>query len=169
MKKNILTIIIMAISLINTVLLAILIFTIVPAANKTNNLVSKVATIVNLELENPDGSKNVSIEDTTNYTFTNSVTGSLASNDGTDHYVSVDVMLSENTKNENYSTLSEKVADNESALREIVADVFSQYTKEQVKDQTTKDKIKQEVLTKIQDYFQSDFIINVTFSNLLVE
>ena len=51
MKKNILTIVIMAATLINLVLSAVMIFSVVPAMNKTSNLVDKVASVVDLEIE----------------------------------------------------------------------------------------------------------------------
>lgn len=169
MKKNILTIIILAISLINTALIAVMIFTIVPAANNTNHLVDKVMSIIDLELENPDGSSNVSVKDIAYYTLTDTVQCSLTSNDGTDHYLKVDVTLSENKKNEDYADLNGSVSDNEKAMSGIISNVFSQYTKDEVKKQATQDKIKKEILTQIHKLFNSNFIINVTFNNLLVQ
>ena len=44
MKKNILTIIVMAVSIVNLVLGIVLVFSIVPASNKTAALVDKVAS-----------------------------------------------------------------------------------------------------------------------------
>lgn len=167
MKKNILTIIIMAISLINTVLLALIIFTIVPAAKSTNNLITKVASIVDLELESPSGEDGFSVEDIASYPIADAMTISLASNDGTAHYLSVEVTLSMNSKNEDYETLGEKVEPNEDKIKEIIEEAFSQYTKDEVKP--NKEKIKEEILAKLKDYFHSDFIIDVTFVNLLIE
>lgn len=169
MKKNILTIIIMALSLINTVLIAVLIFTILPTAIKTNALITKVASIVDLELESPNPEDQVTVDDIENYKIEDPVTCSLASSDGSDHYVKVEVTLQENKKNEKFVDLKDKVDPNVSILVGFVQDVFSQYTKEEVKKSETKDKIKKEILAKIQEYFDSDFIINVTFSNLLIE
>ena len=61
MRKNILTIIILAMALINIILSAVLIFAIIPTANKTNQLVTKVAQIVDLELESPEGKRVISV------------------------------------------------------------------------------------------------------------
>lgn len=169
MKKNILTIIIMAISLINTVLIAMIIFTIVPTANRTNQLVSKVASIVDLELESPNANDNISVEDiqSFNVTDTEPMKVSLASNDGSDHFLTVNVSLSMNKKNKDFAKLSPTITDNVDAIKEIVGNAFSQYTKEEVK--TNKEKIKQQIITNLKNYFHSDFIINVTFVNLLIE
>ncbi|MDD3172564.1 MAG: flagellar basal body-associated FliL family protein [Herbinix sp.] len=167
MKKNILTIIIMAIVLINTVLTGFLIFVIVPTSNKTNELVTKVSSIINLELESPNEEDQISIADIESYPITDKLTINLASDDGTDHYMTVNVTLSENTKNEDYLALSEKVASNEDAIKEIISDAFSQYTKDEVKP--NKEAIRTQILTGIQEYFNSDFIINVSFGNLIIE
>lgn len=51
MKKNILTIVIMASTVTNLVLTAVMMFSIVPAMNKTNKLIDKVATVIDLETE----------------------------------------------------------------------------------------------------------------------
>ena len=51
MRKNILTIIVMATSLVNLVLTIVLVFAIMPAMNKTSVLVDKVASVVDLEIE----------------------------------------------------------------------------------------------------------------------
>lgn len=169
MKKNILTIIIMAISLINTALIAVLIFSIVPAANRTTNFVNKIASIVDLELESPNPEDEITVEDITNYPFTEAIVSGLKSDDGKDHYLTVNITLQENMKNKDYTALSEKVKDNESALSEIIENEFSKYTRQDLEDETIKNKVKADLLTKIQEYFDSDFIINVILSKYLIE
>lgn len=166
MKKNILTIIIMAITLINTVLLAVLVFAIVPTSNRTNALVTKVASIVDLELESPNGEEELSVEDIDSYTLEDSLKILLESSDGTDHYMTVEVTLSMDMTNEDYAVLKEKVSANKNAIKEIIDDAFSKYTKDEVKP--NKEIIKQEILVGLQEYFNSDFIINVSFGNLLI-
>ena len=54
MKKNILTIVILALCLINMVLTSVMIFTIVPTSNKTNRLISQISSVIDLELESPE-------------------------------------------------------------------------------------------------------------------
>lgn len=166
MKKNILTIIIMAIVLINTVLTGVLIFTIVPTANKTNQLVTKVASIVDLELESPSSEDSISLEDIAVYDIPDKMTINLKSNDQKDHFMTVNVSLSMNTKNKDYKVLSEKINENVNGIKEKIYDEFSKYTKEEV--QNNKDKIKENIKISIQEYFKSDCIVNVTFGNLLL-
>ena len=54
MKKNIFTIIIMALAVINVILTAVIVFTTVPAMNRTNNLVKQISQMVDLELESSE-------------------------------------------------------------------------------------------------------------------
>ena len=167
MKKNILTIIIMAIALINTVLLAVLIFVIVPTSNKTNQLVAKVASIVDLELESPEvGAAEIAISDINTYDLTDKLTINLKKTDDTVHYALLNVSLSINSKHEDTATLEPKIVENENAIEEIVTEEFGKYTIDEVND--NKNAIKEQVLIRIQEHFKSDFIINVSFGNLIL-
>jgi Flagellar basal body-associated protein FliL. len=167
MKKNILTIIIMAIVLINTVLTGLLIFTIVPTANKTNKLVSKVASIVDLELQSPNAEDNLTVEDIDPYNIVDKITVNLKSTDQTEHYMTMNASLSQNKKNKDYSKLKDLVLPNELKIKEIIQSEFSKYTKDEV--QTNMEKIKADILAQIQEYFKSDFIVRVAFGNMLLE
>ncbi len=168
MKKNILTIIIMAITLINTILLAVLIFAIVPTANKTMKLIDQVNSIVDLELESPEGEQEeIAVSDIATYNIADKLTINLKSDDGESHYAILKVSISMNTKNEQYATLSTKIAENENAIKEIVSDEFGKYTKDEVN--ANKAMIKEQIIVRIQEYFKSDFIINVSFGDLITQ
>ncbi len=51
MRKNLISVIILAICIVNLVLNALLVFVFVPATKKTDKLVTEIAAILNLELE----------------------------------------------------------------------------------------------------------------------
>ena len=167
MKKNILTIIIMAIVLINTVLTGLLIFTIVPTANKTNQLVSKVASIVDLELESPSSEDVASIEDIVPYDITDKMTINLKSTDATEHYMTVNVSLQLNKKNKDLTALQDAIKLNENSVKEVISDEFSKYTKEEV--QANKDKIKDSIVVLIKELLKSDIVVGITFANMLFD
>ncbi len=167
MKKNILTIIIMAITLINTVLIGVLIFVIVPTSNKTNQLVTKVASIIDLELESPEaGEEEIAVSDIITHEIADKLTINLKSTDGNPHYALLFVSLSMNSKHEDYATLSTKMAENENAIMEIITEEFGRYTMDEVN--ANKVIIKEAILTRIQELFKSDFIINVSFGNMVL-
>ena len=167
MKKNILTIIIMAITLINTVLLALIIFTIVPTANKTNQLVSKVVATIDLEKESKEGG-NVAVSDIVVYDLADKLTINLKKGeDNVNHYALLNVSLSMNSKNEDYDTLKDKVPELVNPIKEIVTEEFSKYAMDEV--DANKNAIKEQVVSRIKDLFQSDFIINVSFGNMVLQ
>ena len=69
MKKNILTIIVMAVSIVNLVLGIVLVFSIVPASNKTAALVDKVASVIDLNIDDPNSEEqDYTIDDLVAYT-----------------------------------------------------------------------------------------------------
>ncbi len=167
MKKNILTIIIMAVVLINVALSGILIFTIVPATNRTNQLVNKVASIVDLELESPGEGEEIAVSDIIVHEIEDQLTISLASDDSDPHYAVLTVSLSMNSKHEDYNTLSLKIKENENDIKEIINDEFTNLTIQEIKSK--KDEIRDQVLIQIREHFKSDFIISVSFGNILFQ
>lgn len=167
MKKNILTIVILALALINLVLTSLIVFVVVPTSSKTNKIITDVASIINLELD--DGANKVKVTDIENYTIEDKLILNLKHNLNEDkqHYVSLKLSLSMNKKNEDYEKLKPQIETNVTQITEIVSNVFSKYSLTEA--QNNKDKIKQEVLEQIQTYFGSDFIINVAFGGIIYE
>ncbi len=166
MKKNLLTILILALGILNMILTAVIVFAVVPTTMRTNALISKVASTIQLELE---GSKNedeekISIADIETYNIEEKMTINLKNspNDSKSHYASVTVSLSMNKKAEDYSKLKDSISANENAIKEIIRDEFINYTKEQVTNNEYKEKIKSNILMKIQEYFGSDFIAGIS-------
>jgi flagellar FliL protein len=166
MKKNILTIIILAMCLINIVISAVLIFVMVPTANKSITLINKVAQIIDLELESPDnGMANIGVSDIETYLIDERLTCLLSKSGDTDHYAVLYLSLSLNKTHDDYTELKDYISQYENNMKEIVGDEFSKYTIDEAR--VMKDKIKDQVLIRIQELFQSDFIINVSFGNIM--
>lgn len=108
MKKNLMTVIILALVLVNLVLTAILAFTIIPQTRKSNQLIDKIASAIDLELE--DGSSKdtaaVPVEDIEVYDIEASFTVNLSpSGDGKDHVAVFSIGLSLNTKSDGYKSI----------------------------------------------------------------
>lgn len=168
MKKNILTVIILAMALINIVLSAVIIFVIVPTSNKTNKLVTKVASIIDLELESPDSEElNISVSDITTYEIEDKLQINLKKSDDIEHYAILNVSLTINQKNEDTINLEPKITEFENDIKEIVTEEFSKYTIDEVNDNMNN--IKDQVKIRIQELFKSDFIINVSFGNRILQ
>jgi flagellar FliL protein len=171
MKKNILTVVILALGVINLILTSLIVFVVVPTTAKTNAIISNVATIIDLELEAPNENETekVKVTDIENYTIEEKqiINLKLDPQEGKKHYVSLQLSLSMNKTNEDYESLKPQVETSITQITEIVADVFSKYTYTEA--QENKDQIKAEALKGIQDYFDSDFIIDVAFGSIIYE
>lgn len=168
MKKNMLTIIVIALSAINLVLSAVLVFAVVPASNKTSQLVSQVASIINLELESGSGevAENIDPANVENYKIEQKLTFNLMrSADGNDHYAALDsISLSINKSSKDYSKLKETIAANESFITDIVSSVVSSYTYEEAI--SNREEMKAKVIERVQAHFKSNFIFSVSLNNL---
>ena len=106
MKKNLLTVIILALVLVNLILTAVLAFSVIPQTKKSNELIDQVCAAINIELEggqNKDSSA-VPIEEIAVYNITDNFTVNLADNcDGKKHYAVLSVGLSVNKPSESYA------------------------------------------------------------------
>jgi len=153
---------------INIVMSAVIIFVIVPTSNKTNNLVTKVASIIDLELESPEeGDTEIAVSDITTYDIPDQLQINLKKSDEVEHFALLNVSLSINKNHENTVEYEPLIAEYDNSIKEIVTEEFQKYTIEEVTN--NKKSIKEQVLTRIQDLFKSDFIINVSFGNIKMQ
>lgn len=166
MKKNLLTILILALGILNMILTAVIVFAVVPTTMRTNALISKVASSIELELEgSKDNDENkIDLADIETYNIEEKMTINLKNSLNTtkSHYASVTVSLSVNKKSEDYAKLNSTILAHENAIKEIIRDEFVNYTKEEVTTNEYKEKIKSDILLKIQEHFDSDFIVGIS-------
>ena len=170
MKKNILTIVIMAASLINLVLSAVLVFSVMPAMNKTSNLVDKVASIIDLEIEPQDSEEDqYSITDLKVYEIVmeNSLKINLQKDPGDTaaHYVVLDgITVSFNPDAEDYDEINTSVQEADIYIRDIVKDCISQYTATTI----TESSVRQDAVKKIQERYNTKSIVDISLPGFLV-
>lgn len=173
MKKNILTVIILATTLINMTLMIVMLFVFLPNVKQTNNLITKVAQTVDLELENVVvKEEKVSISDIDTYKPADStgLTANLKKEQGDSktHYAVIKWSLVMNKNHKDYSKMEPLVEANEGRIKEVIRTEVEKYTINNV--QENKENIKADVLTVLQDdVFGSDFIISVSFSDFVTE
>jgi len=172
MKKNMLTIVVIAVCVLNLVLSAVVVFTVIPTANKTNALISQVASIIDLELESPNPKYEVVMTDLQAVTLSGTLTINLKSVEGQlkDPFVVIDeVTVYLNKKGEDYDDLMGEsgITTYGTTIQEIVTDTFSKYTKDEV--QNNRDLIKQEILQNIHGRFGTTTISDISFKNLRLQ
>ncbi|MCR4989381.1 MAG: flagellar basal body-associated protein FliL [Lachnospiraceae bacterium] len=178
MKKNFVSIGILALVIVNIVLTAIMMFSVMSTNKKTAKLITDIATAINLELV--DGSTaaedevaTISMADIQIHTIAD-MTIPLKQGlnaDGTpdtkDHFALLSVSLSMNTTNEDYETYGADIATKEDLIKGVINEVVSQYTVDEAKNNSAG--ICDEILKKIQGLYNSDFIFDVKFSSALFQ
>lgn len=173
MKKNILSVIIAALTVINVVLTAIMFFVMLPTFQKTNNLITQVASVLNLELETEDseGAENYTLSDLEDVpvTFDSQQTLNLAKSSGDDsqlHYAMLDgYTLSLNKKSPDYKELSETIKGNQTQFTNIIRDVITSHSVDDVSEEV----IKKESLEQIQELLDSKVVVEVSITNFMYQ
>lgn len=171
MKRNMLSIVILALIVVNVILSAIIMFVALPSINRTNKIINKVGSIIDLEKETANSdtaTENISIEDISTYNVEDKLIVYLKqSSDGSKHYAMLSVTLSINKKHKDTEKYEVLIPQHENSIKEIVTEEFSKYTVENINN--NKEAIKNDSLHRIKELFDSDFIINISFGNLTLE
>lgn len=170
MKKNLISIIILALLIVNIVLTAIMMFSVTGASKKTAALVDNIATALDLELvsgQEEEAEEVVSMADTETYSFAEQMTIPLkkAEGDDKDRYCIVSITLAINTKADGYKDYGSDLSQQEGLIKDEINGVFAQYTVEEARN--NQEQIKQEILERIQKMFDSKFIYNVSFGDIM--
>lgn len=171
MKKNLISVVILALLIVNIVLSAITMFSVVSTNKKTASLVTDVAAAINLDLKGTDEEtkKTVPMADVVTYDISEMVVPlKRGENDDKDHVVLLSVTLSMDSKSKDYKTYGEgDLSARESLIRGEINDVISQYTMDEARDRSHA--FEEEILQRIQTMFDSDFIYNVTISSTIYQ
>ena len=169
MKKNLLSVVILALLVVNLILTGIMMFSCVSANKKTAALVNDIASVLDLELtgggSNTEEVAAVSVADTEIYNIADAMTVALRpSEDGKEHYCMCEVSFSMNKTHEDYETMSPMVATQESKIRSIIIGVIGGYTKDEA--QANQKAIESEILEQVQQMFGSNFIYEAYFRDV---
>lgn len=169
MKKNLLSIVILSLLVVNIIMTAVMLFSVVSTNKKTAAIVTDIAGILNLELENGNGSGSstpVSMAETEVYSIAEPMTITLQREEGdtTDHYCIVSVSFSVNTTHEDYEQFGD-LSSKESLIKSEIIAVVSSYTVAEAK--LCQQEMCDEILERIQEMYGSDFIYKVSFSEII--
>lgn len=170
MKKNLISVLILALLIVNLVLTGIMMFSVTSAANKTAALVDDIASALSLELKSDsenvtEETEAVALGDTVIYDIEDEFTVKLAKGlDGEDHYGLFSVSLSLNSADDGFKDYGETVANYESKIKSIIIDVVSSYSIDEA--DTKKDEMLDEILDQIKTMYDSTFIYEVYFRDV---
>ncbi len=165
MKRNMLAIIILAATLVNVTLTAVLIFTVVPKAKRTDALIEKIVAAVELETESGIGKNygEIAPADQDEYTFADKVVNLKPMGDKVS-IAQVSITITLNKKHDDYSQVKDAITGKENKIVAAVGSVLSGYTSSEVAGYA--DEINKESLKRIQEIFDSECVIEVTLNVL---
>lgn len=169
MKKNILTIVIMAATLMNLVLTIVLIFAVMPAMNKTGNLVDKVASVIDLEIDSDkDEEEDYAITDLVTYPveYETAKTINLQKDPGdtSAHYAQLNgIVISFNPNAEDYSDIYAAVESTSVYIEDIVVATIGEYTVTTINESA----VKQEAVKRIQERYNTKCIVDISLNGLV--
>ena len=171
MKKNLISIVILALLVVNIVLSSITLLSVSGTNRKTAALVTDIAAAINLDLggqtEEEKQEVTVSMADVVTYDITDlTVPLKKGENDEKEHYAMLSVTLSMNSKDKDYKTYGDLSA-RESLIKGEINDAVSQHTADEARENSLA--IEEEILQRVQAMFDSQFIYDVTFSSILIQ
>lgn len=164
MKKNLITVITLALVVVNLVLTVILMITILPETQKANELITKVCSAIDLDLESGSATSNanIPIDQIEVYNIDDEQTINLKQDgDGKDHFAMITVSISMDTKNSDYKELKPQVEEKVNLIKGDINNIVSQYTIDEIKNNQSA--VQDEILKDLQKMFGSDFIVAVGF------
>ncbi len=177
MKKNLLSIIILALLIVNLAMTGFMLLSVMTTNSQTAKLISDIAAA--LELEANGGATGgftgsagaIAVTDMATWGFTGDEKLTIAlkpGEDGKTHYMVVEVVFSLNKASADYATLGteENLANVKEVVKSEITNTLSGYTMEEL--QSGMDQIaKETILENVQSMFNSNFIYDISFSSVL--
>ncbi|MDE6924196.1 MAG: flagellar basal body-associated FliL family protein [Acetatifactor sp.] len=170
MKKNLLTVLILALLIVNIVLTSIMMVSVIGANKKTADLVGNITTALNLHLSVPgsegDAEPAVSLEDTDIYALPESMMVPLTTPDGSDSYMIFELSLSMNNKGDGYKKLGENITSGsyDSLIKDKVNSIVGAHTEEECRNDI--ESIRAEILQAVQELIGYNFVYRVNISGV---
>ncbi|HCJ06868.1 MAG TPA: hypothetical protein DHV96_00470 [Lachnospiraceae bacterium] len=169
MKKNLITVIILALCVVNLILNVLIVFVCMPSAKKTNNLISEIASVLNLELEGNNDTPTVALENMATYSLDAQVVNLKDDGSGDSHYVQVGLTLEMDKSSKDYESLNTVLQESGSAVFDEARNVIQNYTYTEVTEQKTQEDIKRQILESVQKKYATQCIYNVSFSKFTTQ
>lgn len=167
MKKNLMSVIILALLVVNLVLTSVLMFTIYPQSKAANELITKICNAISLDLNSGSatGLGNLPLDQVELYAVDagNDMTFNLKKGDDNKiHYAILKISLSVNKTSVLYGNSgSAPLTEKEALIKDAIDSVVGTYTQEEF--EANKESIKKEILKKVQNIFGAEYVIGVSY------
>lgn len=182
MKKNLLTIIILALQIVQVAMLGFILLSVMSTSSKTAAVVSDIASALELEQAGGTGGGSapgaaVALADTESYYINGDdklmvqLMVNPATGDGKTHYAQVEVALSINKTHEDYAAYGAPAQLDafKERIKGAISGAIQNYTLEQVNDINLRNtEVKDAALQALHTLYEgSDFIYDLTFTSFL--
>lgn len=171
MKKNMLSVLILALLIVNLALTGVMMFSMMSTTKKTNKLIDGIATALSLEIADPNAQEEtteqeVAMEDIEIYQIPDQMTIGLAKGaDGKAHYCLMSVSLSINMKDPDYEKYSPTLSTQQDIIKDLIFSTVGSHPIEEV--ESNQDGLREEILEAIQKKYNSKFVYNVVFRDIM--
>lgn len=171
MKKNLVTVIILALCLVNLVFNILLVFVFMPSASKTNKLITDISKILDLEIASQS-------EDETSFDVSNLAPFELEqgnpinlANDGsgTIHVIQFGLTINLDKTSDDYSKTLSNLESSTALIYDEARNIIGSYTYAEVIDVKIQNQIKEELLASLRKQFNTDSIYSISFYNWVAQ
>lgn len=167
MKKSLITLVTLALVLVNLVLTGVMALRIVPEITNVNNLIGRISQAIDLDIASGDeftGSSNVSIQNITPWPVPDKLTINLRKDvDGQQHFAVISVTLSLNNNSEKFAEYSDLTPYAGIIENEIIS-VVSSYTMDELRDDI--EGCQKAIRDRLNTLFEGDLVAAVAFSSI---
>ena len=169
MKKNLMTLIILALLVVNIIMNAIMMFAVVPQSQRANEMITKVCEAIDLELNSgaATGLSNLPIDRIVTYDVAagESITVNLKGGG----YAVVSVSISVDNESETYTEKSGTayLSTKESIIKDAIIKIIGNYTKEQLSESKTN--MEEELLKTLKKTFGADYVVGISFTKFTMD
>ncbi|MCI9143452.1 MAG: hypothetical protein HFH87_12690 [Lachnospiraceae bacterium] len=175
MKKNLLSVLVLVLVVVNIALSAVMMINVLSTNQKTAALMDSIGAAMQLEMYQPGTGPDVALSDTATHIM-DQMTIQLAFSDVVNEdgtvtksqkpvYIVFDISLLMDKNHEDYAQYEGTIGDYDSMIKDAISAVVSNYTEEECRAAFTTD-IRNEILTSIQNLFKSKCIYGITLSNI---
>lgn len=167
MKKNVISIVILALLIVNIVLSSITMFSVASTNQKTAALVTDISSAISLDLKSSEASpvKNVPIADVVTYDVPEmTIPLKRAEGEDKDHFAVISVTLSMDSKSKEYKKYGEDIDSKASLIKGEISDTVAGFTLDEARSDGHA--IEAAILQRVQAMYDSDFIYDVTISGI---
>lgn len=171
MKKNLITVVILAISIINLVFNILLVFVFMPSATKTNKLITDISKILDIEIESQKSEDSAfDVSNLAPYQLEQGNPINLKSDgSGSIHIVQYGLTINMDSTASDYSKVSGNVEGSTAIIYDLTRDIIGRYTYAEVIDVEIQKQIKNELLASLRETFNTDCIYSVSFYNWVAQ